>query len=918
MLLLTLGALFFPGGPASACGGRDVALAEDPFAEAAEISRSRGKDYPFDEDGNLLLDESRVRISPEKAVAIAEHFAAGIGPSPPLPLTFRKLEWVHRRLIYQFETEPVTDFNGVYHLGPVNFTVDRMVIDVDAMTGDVYLANGCGAAPGSLLASFNPGDFSDPLPEGTVSLVANNTKFIALRSENPVQVDGVIDQEEWEGAGQRYFYLGEYSPHERSDLHERPFYFAEVRSRIHDDRIYFAVKTDTPTWLALMFKSDPNLGMLGAYRDAKLLRSSGVVDDRHFTRRSDKTFFLAEDERNDILAAAARQDEFYTYELAYPLRTNDPQDVSFEEGKAYNMILAVGNTLDHYGIFTLDEAHANHDHSQNNKEHVNVWASRETTLRIGSAARRDIRGNAVEPLAAGVSGFDPRKADLHFHYLEAGLTDFSGRPFVTPIMALVAGLMGILGTLLILWRLRSVRTLRDEEELPRGFDLLRLPLARKFVTWKHFRTVFILPTLAIFATVILFGVFDIQDGRKNISTVYTWNVWWSLIIFSFILLGRFWCMMCPFAAAGDLAQKVLSLRRKLPRHLQNMGVQILGFILLTVAFTLMVFPDRPLLTVGIILLILAGAVVFSIVYEKRSFCRHLCPIGAIIGLYSTLSPVKLARTSQTCCEKHGEKTCAAACPMLESPQEDADTVYCNFCMKCVPACPYGNLTLRLRGFGSDLFRRAGRTPSEALAALLLLGVVIIETLSMTSLWEPLKSLVAEGTGIQSEAVVYLLIFTGVIGLPAALFYGLCRLLKGWLRSEAYRVRDLATAFALAFIPLGVSLHLAHNLQHMLIEGSIVVPATMRLVQMAGLGGSAFVNFNTGPFLGLAPIYFLQMLVILAGLALTLFVLYRLLRRWRAPLPDLYKMATAMSIFVLTVALPGIYLLGVPMAGRHVH
>jgi Fe-S-cluster-containing hydrogenase component 2 len=349
-----------------------------------------------------------------------------------------------------------------------------------------------------------------------------------------------------------------------------------------------------------------------------------------------------------------------------------------------------------------------------------------------------------------------------------------------------------------------------------------------------------------------------------------------------------------------------------------MGVQILGFILLTVTFTLMAFPSRPLLTVGVVGLILAGAVVFSVIYEKRSFCRHLCPIGAIIGLYSTLSPIKLARTSGACCDRHSEKACAEACPMMESPQEDADTAYCNFCMKCIPACPYGNLTLRFRGFGSDLFHRAGRTASEALASLLLLGVIIIEVLSMTSLWEPLKAQVSAVTGIQSAGVVYLLLFAGVIGLPAALFYSLCWLLKRWLRADGYRVRDLATAFALTFIPLGVSLHLAHNVQHMLIEGSIAVPATMRLLQMAGLSTSVFVNFNTHPFLGIEPIYFIQMAIILAGLGLTLFILYRLLQRFMAPLPHLYKMATAMSIFILTVLLPSIYIMGVPMAGRHVH
>jgi ferredoxin len=255
--------------------------------------------------------------------------------------------------------------------------------------------------------------------------------------------------------------------------------------------------------------------------------------------------------------------------------------------------------------------------------------------------------------------------------------------------------------------------------------------------------------------------------------------------------------------------------------------------------------------------------------------------------------------------------------MLESPQEKIDTVYCNFCMKCVPACPSSNITLRLRPFGSELFKNGKRATSEALASLFLLGVIIVETLAMTSVWEPLKQSVSAWTGIGSSLAVYLITFTGVVILPILAFYFICYLLRSWL-GNSYRTHQLVTEFALIFIPLGIAVHLAHNIQHMFLEGGVVVPATMRFLQTLGIGTSQFINYNTVPLVGMESLFFIQMGILIAGLFLTLFILYRLLKRFNLPISHLYKMTTAMSLYAIVIVLSSIYMLGVPMSGRHIH
>jgi ferredoxin len=912
-LLILLGLFFYPVEETYACGGKDVTISD------FKSQPSKMRPFRSDQDGNLLVDKSVVKINPGLAQAIAEKYVLENFSNPPLPLTFRKLEWVHRKLIYQFESEPLEKHNGLYHLGPVNFKVERLVLDVDAVKGNLHLANGCGAAPGKLLYKYDPSDFGNISNGEKPVLISNNTNFIARKTGNQIKIDGRISQEEWKNTGHRYFYLGTYKPHKYFEEHQGPYYYAEVWTQIDEGNIYFALKTDTPYWVGLMFKNDPNLGMLGAYRDAKVMKSNGEVSDRHFIRRPDKTLYLEYDETDHILSKGHFQNDFYTYEFAFPLQSGDSKDIQFEYGKAYNMLLVIGNTAEHYGIFTLDKAHANHAHSKNNEEHSDVWASVETTFRIGTAAERDIYGSPVVAAFAGYnSGFIGSKNNTHFHYVGMSLKNFSGRSSMAVYISWLSVVFGLIGVGIIIIRFRSQPRNPPVELNSDGFDLMKIRWVRRVFTWKHYRNVFIIPTLIIFCIIIYVGFFDVQDGQRNIATVFTWTLWWCLIIFTFIIAGRFWCMMCPFAAIGDLAQKLMSLNKKLPRWLQNMGLQTGLFVLLTWAFTILAFTSKPFVTAVVIVLILVAAVIFSIIYQRRSFCRHICPIGAVIGIYSMVSPIELRPSKEGRCEFHKNKTCGDACPMLESPYEMDNNVYCNFCMKCQPACASENLGLRLRSFGKDIYASLHKSPAEALAALFLLGVVIVETLAMTSSWRPMESSLSTFLGINSSKVLYTVNFSLIILMPVGVFYIMCYLLKLWLGKEEYRTHALVTDFAFLFIPLGIALHFAHNIQHLLLESPIATPATIRFLHHIGIGTSLSPDWNPLPIMGSEPIFFIQMSILMAGFGFTLFLLYRLLRRFQKPLNQVYKMVIAMTFYALLVVLTSIYMLGLPMSGRHIH
>jgi hypothetical protein len=159
----------------------------------------------------------------------------------------------------------------------------------------------------------------------------------------------------------------------------------------------------------------------------------------------------------------------------------------------------------------------------------------------------------------------------------------------------------------------------------------------------------------------------------------------------------------------------------------------------------------------------------------------------------------------------------------------------------------------------------------------------------------------------------------VIGyLPVGGFYLVCYLLRLWLGKNEYKMQDIITPFAFLFIPLGVGIHFAHNIQHLLTESPIAIPATLRFLQNLGIGTLLSVNWNPAPLLGPQPIFFIQMNILLGGFGFTLYVLYRLLRHFQKPLYHIYKMIFAISLYAIVVVISAIYMLGLPMSGRHVH
>ncbi|MCB2382826.1 4Fe-4S binding protein [Shewanella sp. SR1] len=98
------------------------------------------------------------------------------------------------------------------------------------------------------------------------------------------------------------------------------------------------------------------------------------------------------------------------------------------------------------------------------------------------------------------------------------------------------------------------------------------------------------------------------------------------------------------------------------------------------------------LTPSLITLLVFALILALAAWRRQGFCRYLCPYGAMLGILSFASPLKIRRDSQHCLiEAKGMKCdkCTRACPanIIVHTKTTVRSDECQACMRCVAACP---------------------------------------------------------------------------------------------------------------------------------------------------------------------------------------------------------------------------------------
>ena len=86
--------------------------------------------------------------------------------------------------------------------------------------------------------------------------------------------------------------------------------------------------------------------------------------------------------------------------------------------------------------------------------------------------------------------------------------------------------------------------------------------------------------------------------------------------------------------------------------------------------------------------LLVGLIVLSVVIY-RPFCRYICPLGAVYGLFNKFSLYRFEVDPNTCIECG---KCQAICPINIPVYQTPNSAECIRCGKCLKVCPNGALT----------------------------------------------------------------------------------------------------------------------------------------------------------------------------------------------------------------------------------
>jgi len=201
-------------------------------------------------------------------------------------------------------------------------------------------------------------------------------------------------------------------------------------------------------------------------------------------------------------------------------------------------------------------------------------------------------------------------------------------------------------------------------------------------------------------------------------------------VISFALRKSFCGWFCPVGTLSEwlwkLGRKILGKNYRLPLWLdyplRSLKYLLLAFFVWTIfsmsRLAILAFLSSPYYkmsdvkmlffftqmsgTTGVVLVIL----VLASLIIRNFWCRYLCPYGALMGLFSLLSPTRVQRNPETCIDC---KLCSEVCPYHLTVDRKLRIVSpeCNGCMDCTLVCPVRDtLELKTIGMGKSIWSAA--------------------------------------------------------------------------------------------------------------------------------------------------------------------------------------------------------------------
>jgi polyferredoxin len=423
-------------------------------------------------------------------------------------------------------------------------------------------------------------------------------------------------------------------------------------------------------------------------------------------------------------------------------------------------------------------------------------------------------------------------------------------------------------------------------------DLLEyVPGLRQFLLSKWWLKPFWWLHMALFIPLIISGLMGSHPRGQSLTLNIFWAWWWPFYLLLFPIVGRLWCAVCPFMITGEWIQKISlwiyprQLRAWPNKWLNQWGAWCVwgGFLVIYLWEKLWDLPHSAYLSTWLLLIITAGAVLFSLIYERRLWCRYLCPIGGMNGMFAKLSMIELRATEQFCGQLCTAKACqkptgasnvtfaealpqegqaSKGCPIYSLPAQLSNNRDCVLCMGCIKSCPNRSVQLNLRFPAADLWENHRGFAAEVALLLLLLGGVFLHNSQAFLSWFGFGYLPVDF----EHFLVAVPTAIALLSLPAITIYvthKISQLLDPQLP-------DYVT-MAYVYLPMTLAANLAYYLPSLITESGKILPI---FAQNIGFQGLSLPSLTWS----MEVAHFVQGASLLAIVPLSIFILVKISQR----------------------------------------
>ena len=377
------------------------------------------------------------------------------------------------------------------------------------------------------------------------------------------------------------------------------------------------------------------------------------------------------------------------------------------------------------------------------------------------------------------------------------------------------------------------------------FNLLKIPFARQLANNRFFPTGLRLVTVPFILALIVLTLFG--PRQNNPANLIVWAVWWPVLILSILVGARSWCGYCPMPVVSDglnrYRKKYFSMPESVAKHGVWIGMCGFALILLSEHATHMFTAARA--TSVLLLSILGGTFIVNSLFGKRSWCKHICPLGRMIASSSSMSLVELGSNSNVCSSQCQTHDCIrdSNCPMGIHPSAAAASKDCVLCLSCVKKCKHQSIRLDMRLPWNELFVKERWTLAEAFFALSLTALVLAVKLPG---FRPLAALVErQGWGSPETVDILFSVATGTLFMACA-----CAA-SGLFSRASWKKNFAATGSAYHFLAFAGFLNI--YLHEFVYSGHNLLPWIVEMVGLGAVVPHEWITPNLGTLKAVIPL-----------------------------------------------------------------